>query len=200
MSLLDCIHGRIVYPRRLGVLSSLVSALLPLGTSVLDLGCGDGRLAASMLRLRPDLRVTGVAVLLRPKIDIPVQEFDGQHLPFPDRSFDVVMIVDVLHHTADPLVILAEAGRVARSHLIVKDHNCNGILARLTLRLMDYVGNAWHGVALPYNFWTREQWRQAFQLLGFNPASSREVLHLYPWPASWLFDRSLHFLARLDKV
>ena len=66
------------------------------------------------MRQRPDLEITGVDVLVRPKNHIPVQLFDGRQLPFPDQSFDAVMFVDVLHHTDDPSVLLREAKRVAR--------------------------------------------------------------------------------------
>ena len=31
---------------------------------------------------------------------------------------------------------------------------------------MDYVGNAHHGVVLPYNYWPRRRWHDAFRDLG----------------------------------
>ena len=68
----------------------------------------------------------------------------------PDASFDVVMFVDVLHHTDDPLLLLQEAQRVGKI-ILVKDHFRKGFLAGPTLRFMDWVGNAHHGVVLPYN-------------------------------------------------
>jgi hypothetical protein len=63
---------------------------------------------------------------------------------------------------------------------------------------MDRVGNTRHGVALPYNYWRRSQWRQEFERVGLSPRNWNDSLHLYPWPASLLFDRSLHFVSRLD--
>jgi SAM-dependent methyltransferase len=42
----------------------------------------------------------------------PDQTYDGRHLPFPDRSFDTVLNVQVLEHTPHPRALLAEMARV----------------------------------------------------------------------------------------
>ena len=63
---------------------------------------------------------------------------------------------------------------------------------------MDYVGNAHHGVVLPYNYWPEQQWRAAFATLGWRPSVWQAQLQLYPWPANLFFDRTLHFVAKLE--
>ena len=63
-----------------------------------------------------------------------------ERLPCADAGADVVLFVDVLHHTSDPLPLLAEARRVARQAIVIKDHLCDGWLADPTLRLMDWFG------------------------------------------------------------
>jgi hypothetical protein len=63
---------------------------------------------------------------------------------------------------------------------------------------MDWVGNARHGVALPYNYWPRSKWLDAFNDLDLRLNVWKEDLGLYPWPANLVFERSLHFVARLD--
>lgn len=198
MNLLDTVHGGYVFNRRIRVLANQLAPLLPQGGKVLDVGCGDGSLAALILRQRPDLELHGIDVLIRPNTHIPVLPFDGEHIPHADDSFDAVMFVDVLHHTNDPLILLREAARVARQAVVLKDHTRDGLLAGPTLRFMDYVGNARHGVVLPYNYWSKAQWDKAFGDLGLRVAVWKKDLGLYPWPASWVFGRSLHFVARLE--
>ncbi len=153
MNLIDRVHSDYIFGRRVGVLTRHLAELMPKDAKTLDVGCGDGTIAHLLMQSRPDLTISGIDVLVRPQTHIPVVQFDGRHIPYEDDSFDAVMFVDVLHHTEDPLVLLREAARVARSAIVIKDHTMNGWLAEPTLRLMDYVGNAQHGVVLPYNYW-----------------------------------------------
>jgi SAM-dependent methyltransferase len=185
-----------VFGRRVDVLARHLAAALPERARVLDVGCGDGSVAACVLEHRADLEITGIDILVRPVTRIPVESFDGAKIPFPDDSFDAVMLVDVLHHTDDPRVILDEAARVAHT-IVIKDHLADGFLAVPTLRAMDWFGNASHGVVLPYNYWTRAQWLGAFSELGLTIAAESTSLSLYPMPASLAFDRRLHVLWRL---
>jgi SAM-dependent methyltransferase len=191
------LHGNLIFSRRVRQLATHLAELLPRNASVLDVGTGDGSLAQLIGQLRPDVTLRGIDLLVRPRTAIPVEAFDGAHFPAADRSFDVVMFVDVLHHTDDPRVLLREARRVARQCILIKDHTADGWLSGPTLRAMDWVGNAGHGVRLPYNYWTQAQWHQAFRELDISVEVNRTKLGLYPWWLNWLFGRSLHFIARL---
>jgi SAM-dependent methyltransferase len=191
-------HGKLVHSRRVRVLAKHLSDLIPPGHSVLDVGCGDGLIDSLILRQRADLHITGVDVLVRPAAHIPVTPFDGQTLPADDHSVDTVLFCDVLHHTTDPVAMLREAARVARHSIVIKDHTVHGTLARPTLRFMDFVGNAPHGVVLPYNYLTQDEWNVAFQACEMIPAEVRRRLQIYPSLLDLLFGRDLHFVARLE--
>ncbi len=142
---------------------------------------------------RPDVTITGVDLIVRPETHVPVTPFDGNRI-----SFDVVMFVDILHHTEDPETLLAEARRVASQAVVLKDHTRDGIRAGSTLRFMDGVGNAPHGIPLPYNCWPERHWHEAFAGLGLTPEVRLTKLGLNAALATWLFDRSLHVNARLN--
>ena len=198
MKLLDVLHGSYVHPRRVRVLGRALADLIPENALVLDVGCGDGSLAEAVHEQRSDVRVHGIDVLARRQTRIPVTPFDGLRFPFFDNSFDIVTFVDVLHHASDPLRLLKEAKRVVRGAILVKDHLLEGAWAHVTLRLMDQIGNRRFGVDIPYNYWTPRRWQEAFDSLGLRIDTWKPRLGLYPKPATWLFDRSLHFVARLE--
>ena len=196
--MLGAAHDRLVYGRRIRVLARHLAELLPRGAQVLDVGAGDGLLARRVLDARPDLTMRGVDILVRPRTHVPVEPFDGITLPFPDDAFDAVMMVDVLHHASDQQRLLREVSRVARAAVVIKDHLVLGALAEPTLRFMDWVGNARHGVALPYAYWSPARWREALADAGLRVVEQRQRLGLYPWPVSLVFERGLHFVALLE--
>lgn len=198
MSVIETIHNRHVLNRRARILSDRLASVIPENAAVLDVGCGDGKIARHVSENRPDLTIKGVDVLVRDETWIPVDEFDGRHLPAGDNEFDVVTFVDVLHHCDDPLQLLREACRVARQAVVIKDHLRDEFLARSTLRFMDWAANSRYGVSLPYNYWCRAQWDQAFESLSMEVEDWNGRPKLYWWPASLLFDRRLHFIARLS--
>jgi len=195
---LDRIHGGIVFTRRVRVLAAALARHIPATATVLDVGAGDGSMGSAVREIHPGVRLHGIDVMVRGQTAYPVDAFDGEHIPFPDGSFDVAMFVDVLHHTTDPLTLILEAARVARI-VVIKDHLREGLLAEETLKVMDWVGNTRHGVVLPYNYWNRLQWDAAFQRAGVVVEAWDQKLGLYPYPFSLLFDRSLHFVARLRR-
>jgi SAM-dependent methyltransferase len=191
------VHGKAVFDRRIEVLTRTLADFIPANARVLDIGCGSGTLAKRIMALRPDVRIEGIDVLVRPGTEIPVTEFDGDTIPWPDGHFDIALFVDVLHHTEAPARLLAEAKRVSRGGIVIKDHFREGVLADATLRFMDWVGNAQHGVVLPYNYLSDPEWRSIWSRLGLKVERLTDKVGLYPAPFSWLFDRRLHFVARL---
>lgn len=199
MKAIDTIHNQYVHGRRVQQLCQNFARLIPQNAKVLDVGCGDGLLAGLIQEMRPDVELRGIDVLVRPQTKIPVDEFDGEKIPYSDDSFDAVMFVDVLHHTNDPKILLREAARITKNCLLLKDHTREGFLANSTLRFMDWVGNKKHGVALPYNYWREKMWRDTFAEMKLEIEEWKSDLQLYPPPADVLFGRNLHFIAKLVK-
>lgn len=198
-ALLNATHARAVFGRRIQILSGHIARMLgdEPGT-VLDVGCGDGTLAVAVSNLKPKLSFSGIDVFLRPNVAIPAVVYDGLTIPMPEKSVDWVTIVDVLHHTDDPRAVLAECVRVARRGVVIKDHSLEGPFAYTTLRFMDWVGNRGHDVRLPYNYLGSSEWTDLFQSLGLMLTDYRGTLGIYPQPFSLVFDRALHFVARVE--
>lgn len=198
MRRIERFHSDYVHTRRVRVLRDNLVEIIPADARILDVGSGDGLLASLIAQRRPDIEVRGIETIVREHTHIPVEQFDGRTIPCEDRAVDTVMLVDVLHHANDPMELLREARRVTRRAVIIKDHTLEGFCAGVTLRFMDRIGNEKHGVSLPYNYWTKAQWLESFKFLEMKIGVWKSGLGLYPLPAKWIFERSLHFIARLD--
>jgi ubiquinone/menaquinone biosynthesis C-methylase UbiE len=105
-----------------------VAAVAPKDATVLDAGCGSGRLAVQIARRRPDLQVQGidlepgmVAVATRRAEQenlasrVRFSVADLADLPLPDHSVDLIVSTASLHHWADVGAVVASLGRVLRS-------------------------------------------------------------------------------------
>lgn len=190
-------HNRLVFRRRIVVLAEYLGAMIPPGSRILDIGCGDGTLDRLLMERSGEIQIEGAEILPRESCAIPCHAFDGMKLPFPDKSFDGCMFVDVLHHASDAAAILREARRVANRFVLIKDHLAENRFAHLRLRFMDWVGNRPHGVSLPYNYFSARQWSEIFQEVGLEPESTEHEVPLYPPPFSGVFGTGLHFISKL---
>jgi SAM-dependent methyltransferase len=199
-SLLKTAHKSLVFNRRTRVLAEFLAAKIPVGSSVLDIGCGDGTVASLIAEQVSGVNIVGAEFAPRPTCLIECKQFDGIHLPFPDASFDVCMFVDVLHHTHGIQQLISEACRVTRRFVLIKDHLAENRFDFLTLKMMDWVGNRPHGVVLPYNYQSREQWNTFFSSTGLIVRSWQNQVPLYPFPFSGVFGRKLHVIALLEKT
>ncbi len=202
LSLVKGAHRRTVSGRRARVLSDFLAARIPAGASVLDIGCGDGTIANLITHKTPTVGIRGIEFAPRPTCLIECAPFDGTTIPHPSASFDVCMFVDVLHHAQNAQGItrlLSEACRVSRRFVLIKDHLSESRFDFKTLQFMDWVGNRPHGVVLPYNYQSRDQWNQYFSLAGLNVRDWNNHIPIYPFPFSALFGRRLHFIALFEK-
>jgi SAM-dependent methyltransferase len=137
--------------------------------------------------------VVGVDVVVQPDSVIPIEHYDGLKLPFPDRSFDSVVLIDVLHHADDPPALLAEAARVAKDHVLIKDHFFRNWLDWHILKWADYGGNAPHGIRLPCNYLNLAAWQAAFD------SAELEVLTQKPF-TRYSYDPCQHIVFHLGKA
>lgn len=94
--------------------------------TVLEVGCGTGAVLAEVARKHigrshmgidvadPGVHTDEAAVRLR------LLEYDGEAIPFPAKSFDLVYSSHVIEHVPDPRSLLREIGRVSKRLIYVE--------------------------------------------------------------------------------
>lgn len=101
-----------------------LARLVPPGSRVLDLGCGDGAMLAHLQQTRActgygiEIDDANVLACVKRGVNVIQLNLDEGLSLFDDASFDVVLQVDTLQHLRNAEVMLRETVRVGRIGIV----------------------------------------------------------------------------------
>ncbi len=137
---------------------------IPEKSRILDLGGGWGFYAAPLKKRGHESLVLDV---VRPGYQkAPVVLYDGSRIPFPDGSFDVTVLVTMLHHVPDPEGLFREVRRVTRKKVVLVEDLYHHAVGRWWTICRDRILNV-EFLSHPHQFRTDSGWRDFFKTSGF---------------------------------
>ena len=101
-----------------------IAALVPEGSRVLDLGCGDGAMLAHLQATRAcsgygvEIDDANVLACVKRGVNVIQLNLEQGLALFDDASFDVVLQIDTLQHMRNAEVMLRETVRVGRVGIV----------------------------------------------------------------------------------
>ena len=101
-----------------------LARLVPEGSRVLDLGCGDGAMLDYLQRTRScsgygvEIDDANVLACVQRGVDVIQLNLDEGLAMFGDNSFDVVLQIDTLQHLINAETMLRETARVGRTGVV----------------------------------------------------------------------------------
>ena len=90
-----------------------IARVIPRGSEVLDVGCGNGFIAHHLSAML-GVSVVGIDVMPKTEASIDYRRYDGAHIPLADNSVDAILLCYVLHHAQNVSALLIEIRRVLR--------------------------------------------------------------------------------------
>jgi SAM-dependent methyltransferase len=140
--------------------SDLLHAYLPAGASVVDVGCGAGAygpplIAAGHDWLGLEANAHCCEILTRRGLPFRKVDVDSARIPCDDAEFDSAICIEVLEHTKDPEMFIAEIARIIRGRALFSVPNME-----LLPYLHDWRVVPWHLLEGDHkNFFTRASLR-----------------------------------------
>jgi ubiquinone/menaquinone biosynthesis C-methylase UbiE len=142
---------------------------------ILDLGAGNSCLG-HLLEKYHDCHVLNLEVAqYQTRNRLPVVIYNGMDIPFKDHSFDVVLILFVLHHAEEPSQVLKEAKRICRRSVIVFEDYVESWHDLLHFRIFHALLVWYKTLAPPQHELNMEQWSQLAKEAGFRELWEKPV-------------------------
>lgn len=152
---------------------------LPQGSRILDLGGGWGFYSEPLATRGHETLVLDV---VKPGYQkAPVVIYEGDKVPFDDKSFDVTTMVTMLHHVPDPDALVREVRRVTRKKIVVVEdlyHHPAGrfwTICRDRMLNMEFLNH-------PHQFRKHGEWLEFFKKYGFGLVKFQKF---YTWLAGF---------------
>jgi demethylmenaquinone methyltransferase/2-methoxy-6-polyprenyl-1,4-benzoquinol methylase len=141
---------------------------LPTEGSLLDAGGGTGRISFHLVRHVSHVVICDLSfpmlVQARRKCGLMPVKAHAEKLPFPDHSFDRVLVVDALHHFCDQICALTDLLRVLKpgGRLLIEEPDIESFPVKL-VALMERM------LRMNSRFLSQKSLRRIIESLGVSP-------------------------------
>tara|TARA_E500000178_G_scaffold55598_1_gene51921 strand:- start:1590 stop:2255 length:666 start_codon:yes stop_codon:yes gene_type:complete len=140
---------------------------------ILDFGCGSMEVSK---KLRDKIyvgQIVGSDIFKHRYKSNKIVYIDNDELFKKKEKFDIIFIVDVLHHIG-----VEDAHKIIRNlfklsnNIIIKDHFEQSYLSRQLLRFVDFYANYGYGVNIPKKYFDKISWKKTLI-----KSNCREIFH-----------------------
>lgn len=149
---------------------------IPSNSKIMDFGCGSA-IVANEFSKSFQSEILGIDIIDNRVEKIPFKLYNGKDLSFfNDKSFDVILVNYVLHHTENPVELFKEIARITKKIIVVYESPCDGLFYKSMCKI--------HGASfakyfqknkIKGRFFTTKKWKSIFKENGFDIVKEKTV-------------------------
>lgn len=167
---------------------NIVAPFLGRSRTILDFGCGDLSLSQKLVFRDQRLRITAIDVVdtrkpgRTPK-NINFLLYDGESIPFPANTFDMVIAYHVFHHCDNPEASFYECVRVVKKRILLIEPVMRSFIEKPGIIFMDILANLWRKKAIPMpgKIYPSKRWLELFYRLNLKIICEKDAGLLPKW-------------------
>lgn len=166
--------------------NKLFGKFIPKNSKIIDIGTGSGQYSLMLKNAGHTITSVDIKDRTNTKFITPIL-YDGKKLPFEDNSFDVSLLITVLHHCPDPDIVFKEALRVSKKRIVIlEDVYSNHLMKYLTWGMDRLVNLEFFGH--PHTNKSEEEWENLFEANGLT------IIHKQKLKVLFIFSQVLYVL------
>ena len=128
---------------------------------ILDFGCGSMEISKKLEEKNYIKSIVGSDIFNHSYKSKKLTYVSNERLFKKNEKFDVIFVVDVLHHVGinNAHKIINKLSKLSKI-IIIKDHFEYGFFSRQLLRFVDFYANYGYGVNVPKKYFNKNKWKK----------------------------------------
>lgn len=141
---------------------------------VLDFGCGSMEISKKIKNKFYIKKIVGSDIFEHNYKSNKIIYIDNKELFKKNEKFDVIFIIDVLHHVGieNSHKLIKKLTKLSNK-LIIKDHFEHNFASRQLLRFVDFYANYGYGVNVPKKYFNKDNWKKTII-----KSNCKEIYHI----------------------
>ncbi len=165
---------------------------------ILDYGCGSMEISKKLETKNYIKSIVGSDIFNHSFKSKKLTYIKNERLFKENEKFDVIFIVDVLHHVgiSDAYKVLNKLSKLSKI-IIIKDHFEHGFLSRQLLRFVDFYANYGYGVNVPKKYFNENVWKKTLIKSNSKEVYRKNSFQQHDGLFNLILDKKHHFVSMI---
>lgn len=163
---------------------------------VLDFGCGSMEISKKLQNKNYIMKIVGSDIFKHKYKSNKIIYLNNSELFKKKQKFDIIFVVDVLHHIGidDAYKVIKKLSKLS-NNIIIKDHFEYSYLSRQLLRFVDLYANYAYGVNIPKKYFNKISWKQTLIKSNCKEIFHKKNFQQHDGLFNFILNKKYHFVS-----